>query len=171
MKRFSSCHYTPKYGAALELCTETFKNQGVLKLHLHICWKWLKQQHIRDPAAFKIDGVVPVHVKQPPRDCMGPEARNTAPMMYYLQMPKIGGVFHDSNENAFIDYSVNPRWITGWLQAKKITPKAATEATDFNHSDHQQAPPSPPKNVNLLKARFFTFTMFSAAKNEQRERA
>jgi hypothetical protein len=50
-------------------------------------------------------------------------------MLYYLQMPKIGGVFHDMNEKAFIDYSVNARWITGWLQAKKITVKAASEAT------------------------------------------
>ena len=131
LKRFGLCHYNPKFGSALELCTDTFKTQSVLKLHLHICWKWLERQHIRDPAAFKIDGVVPVHVKQPPRDVLGPRARNVSPMLYYLQMPKIGGVFHDMNERAFIDYSVNARWITGWLQAKKITVKAASEATFF----------------------------------------
>ena len=131
MKRFGLCHYNPKFGSALELCTDTFKTQSVLKLHLHICWKWLERQHIRDPAAFKVDGVVPVHVKQPPRDMLGPKARNVNPMLYYLQMPKIGGVFHDTTEKAFIDYSVNARWITGWLQAKKITVKAASEATVF----------------------------------------
>ena len=131
MKRFGLCHYNPKFGSALELCTDTFKTQSFLKLHLHICWKWLERQHIRDPAAFKVDGVVPVHVKQPPRDMLGPRARNVHPMLYYLQMPKIGGVFHDTTEKAFIDYSVNARWITGWLQAKKITVKSASEATVF----------------------------------------
>jgi len=131
LKRFNLCHYNPKFGSALEICTETFRTQGVLKLHLHICWKWLERQHIRDPAAFKIDGVVPVHVKQPPRDMLGPRARNVNPMLYYLQMPKIGGVFHDMNERAFIDYPVNARWITGWLQGRKITVKAASEVTFF----------------------------------------
>lgn len=82
MKRFGLCHFNPKYGAAFEMCADSFKTQGALKLHLHICWKWLERQHIRDPAAFKIDGVVPVHVKQPPRDCMGPRAKNVGPMMY-----------------------------------------------------------------------------------------
>ena len=131
LKRFNLCHYNPKFGNSMELCTDTFTKQQVLKLHLHICWKWLEKQHIRDPAAFKIDGVVPVHVKQPPRDCLGPKARNVNPMLYYLQMPKIGGVFHDNNERAFIEYSVNPRWITGWLQGKKITPEKASEVNVF----------------------------------------
>ena len=115
----------------MELCTETFKSKGELKLHLHIAWRWLERQHIRDPAAFKIDGTVPVHVKQPPRDCLGPKARNVNPMLYYLEMPKIGGVFHHMNERAYIDYSVNARWITGWLQGNKITFKAASEVTVF----------------------------------------
>ena len=129
LQLFRLCHFNPKFGAALELCTDTFKTKGQLKLHLHICLKWLDRQHIRDPAAFKIDGVVPVHVKQPPRDCLGPRARNTNPMLYYLEMPKIGGVFHEANEHAYTDYSVNPRWITGWLQGKKITAKDASEVT------------------------------------------
>ena len=105
--------------------------KNVLKLHLHICWKWLEKQHIRNPAAFKIDGVVPVHVKQPPRDCLGPKARNVNPMLYYLEMPKIGAVFWDGNEKAFTAYPVNPRWITGWLQGKKITIKDAAQVTFF----------------------------------------
>jgi hypothetical protein len=131
LKRFNLCHFNPKYGSGFELCTESFKKQGVLKLHLHICWKWLERQHIRDPAAFKIDGVVPVHVKQPPRDCLGPKARNVNPMLYYLEMPKIGAVFWDGNEKAYTGYPVNPRWITGWLQGKKITIKDAAQVTFF----------------------------------------
>ena len=131
LKRFNLCHFNPKYGSGFELCAESFMQKNVLKLHLHICWKWLEKQHIRNPAAFKIDGVVPVHVKQPPRDCLGPKARNVNPMLYYLEMPKIGGVFWDGNEKAFTAYPVNPRWITGWLQGKKITIKDAAQVTFF----------------------------------------
>ena len=142
LKRFNLCHFNPKYGSGFELCTESFKQQNVLKLHLHICWKWLERQHIRDPAAFKIDGVVPVHVKQPPRDCLGPKARNVNPMLYYLEMPKIGAVFWDGNEKAFTAYPVNPRWITGWLQGKKITIKDAAQVIFF-YSRHGGGARSP----------------------------
>ena len=159
LKRFCLCHYNPKFGSAMELCTETFKAQGVLKLHLHICWKWLDRQHIRDPAAFKIDGVVPVHVKQPPRECMGPKARNVSPMLYYLQMPKIGGVFHDMNEKAFIDYSVNARWITGWLQAKKITVKAASQVAFFLLSQCGSSQPHHPKAYKAYRSPTYPYNL------------
>ena len=115
----------------MELCTESFKPKGELKLHLHIAWKWMDRQHIRDPVAFMIDGVVPVHVKQPPRDCLDPRARNVNPMFYYLEMPKIGGVFHKASEFAYTDYSVNLRWITGWLQGNKITSASASRVIIF----------------------------------------
>ena len=131
LQRFGLCHYNPKFGAALELCTESYQSRGEIRLHLHIAWKWTERQHIRTPATFKIDDVVPVHVKQPPRDCIGPRAKNVNPMFYYLEMPKIGGVFHKSNERAYTDYSVNPRWITGWLQGKKITGADASKVTVF----------------------------------------
>ena len=52
-------------------------------------------------------------------------------MLYYLEMPKIGGVFHDCNERAFTDYSVNPRWITGWLQGRKMKREDAQKVIVF----------------------------------------
>ena len=36
VKRFNLCHFNPKFGSALELCTETFRAKSVLKLHLHL---------------------------------------------------------------------------------------------------------------------------------------
>ena len=42
-------------------------------------------------------------------------------MLYYLEMPKIGKVFSSTNRYAYLDYAVNPRWITGWLQGKEIS--------------------------------------------------
>jgi hypothetical protein len=121
LKLFNECQHKPRFGASFELCTTTFKIQKVVKLHLHVCWKWLEKQHIRQPASFQIDRVIPVHVKQPPRDCMSARAHSVSPMLYYLEMPKIGKVFHLADMSAFLDYPVNPRWITGWLQGQKIT--------------------------------------------------
>ncbi len=118
MKRFNACQHNPKFGCSFELCTTTFKMQKLVKLHLHVCWKWLEQQSIRQPASFQIDRVIPVHVKQPPRECMSTRAHSVNPMMYYLEMPKSGKVFHLADLKAFLDYPVNPRWITGWLQGK-----------------------------------------------------
>ena len=119
LNRFNECQHSPKFGSSFELCTTTFKIQKVVKLHLHVCWRWLDKQHIRSPASFQIDRVIPVHVKQPPRECMSARAHSVNPMLYYLEMPKFGKVFHLTDMKAFLDYPVNPRWITGWLQGKK----------------------------------------------------
>ena len=124
---FCSTHGEPKYGASFEVCTSSWTEKQELKLHFHVCFKFSDRAHSRAPNILELDGVSPVHVQQPPRECLGPRAQNVNPMLYYLEMPKIGKVFHQTSIHAFIEYSVNPRWITGWLQGQKIRPADAAK--------------------------------------------
>jgi hypothetical protein len=124
---FCSTHGNPKFGSSFEICTSTWKEKQELKLHYHVCFKFADRMHFRTSKSLELDGVIPVHVQQPPRDCVGPRAANVNPMLYYLEMPKIGKVLHQTTVYAFTDYSVNPRWITGWLQGMKIRPEDAAK--------------------------------------------
>ena len=124
---FCSTHGEPTFGASLEVCTSSWAEKQELKLHFHVCFKFSDRVHFRAPNILELDGVSHAHVQQPPRECLGPRAQNVNPMLYYLEMPKIGKVFHQTSIHAFIDYSVNPRWITGWLQGLKIRPADAAK--------------------------------------------
>ena len=42
------------------------------------------------------------------------------PMFYYVQCPKDGMLFHDSNYKPFEDFPDNDKWLNPFLQNKKI---------------------------------------------------
>ena len=42
------------------------------------------------------------------------------PMFYYVQFPKEGMLFNDSNYKPFDDFPVNDKWLNPFLQSKKI---------------------------------------------------
>ena len=42
------------------------------------------------------------------------------PMFYYVQCPKDGMLFHDSNYKPFQDFVVNDKWLNPFLQSQKM---------------------------------------------------
>ena len=52
-------------------------------------------------------------------------SRQTAPSHYYLQMPKVGGVWFQTNTPAFRKFNVNVRWVTGFWQTGHLLTEAA----------------------------------------------
>ena len=132
VKVFCERRGKPTYGAAFELCAKSFLEEPhVIKLHLHVCWIWSERQHIREPACFMIGGSCRCTLNSHLGIVRGPRSRNSAPMLYYLEMPKVGKVFSSTNRHAFIDYAVNARWISGWLQCKKISAADAAQVSVF----------------------------------------
>ena len=41
-------------------------------------------------------------------------------MFYYVQCPKEGMIFNDSNYKPYEDFPVNDKWLNPFLQSKKI---------------------------------------------------
>ena len=72
-------------------------------------------------------GLKPQHVKDPSSSGRGRRANCPNPMFYYVQMPKVGMVMHESNWKPYKDFQVNDRWLIPFLQAKKISLKDASQ--------------------------------------------
>ena len=72
-------------------------------------------------------GLKPQHVQDPTSSGRGRRANNPNPMFYYVQMPKVGMVIHESNWRPYKDFQVNDRWLIPFLQAKKITVQSASQ--------------------------------------------
>ncbi len=110
---------------ALEFCPDTFKEKKVLRLHVHAVLSWSKQKRVRSKASFRLAGVVPTHNGQNANPMAFHRSRQTAPAHYYLQMPKIGGVWCGTNVPAFRKFAVNPRWVTTFWQSGHLTLESA----------------------------------------------
>ena len=114
------------WSVSLELCPETFALTGALRLHAHLALVFTYKTQIANAATLRLAGVSPTHAK-----AAGPLAqvrsRNFAPLHYYLQMPKRGGVWSLNNLAAFKKFAVNPRWITTWLQSEHLSLSKARE--------------------------------------------
>ena len=119
-----------RWSVAFEVCTKTLKQDGKVRLHVHAVLEWAKKVQVRDQNLFKLCGALPVHTKAP-RDCVSGYSKTMSPMHYYLQMPKCGQLWWASNYKAFIDFGVNPRWITSWLQSTKLTKQEAAKDIFF----------------------------------------
>ena len=59
------------------------------------------------------------------------KAKGAQSMHDYVQMPKSGQVHMATNYDAYTACLVNPRWITGYLQSKKISEEDAKKVSAF----------------------------------------
>ena len=112
------------WSASLELCPETFALGKGFRLHAHLAIVFAERTRIAHKETCRVAGVNPSHAK-----AAGPlqavRSRNFAPLHYYLQMPKQGGVWSQTTLPAFKSFPINPRWITTWLQSDHLSLRVA----------------------------------------------
>ena len=101
-------------------------------------------------------------------------------MFYYVQMPKVGMVMHESNWKPYKDFQVTDKWLIPFLQAKKISLKDASQDFFLPPSGFSEAPfraKNGPQNIqnkvllvyslsasknSIFRQRFRTFDLFWA---------
>jgi hypothetical protein len=114
------------WSVSLELCPETVARTWALRLHAHLALVFAVRTQVTQSATPRSAGVALKRAK-----AAGPLAqvrsRNFAPLQYYLQMPKQGGVWCLNNLPAFKNFPVNPRWITTWLQSDHLSLRVARQ--------------------------------------------
>ena len=115
------------WSVSLELCPDTFATSGVLRLHVHLALVFCKQTRVYKAQHLSLAGAVPAHSNRTGAIAFNAvrHCRNYAPLHDYLQMPKQGGVWPQTNLAVFKKCPVNPRWITTWLQSDHLTLDAA----------------------------------------------
>ena len=112
-----------EWSLALELCPDSLRKDKALRLHVHVVMSWGKQKSIAFASAFRLAGVLPTHNTATPMAFH--RSRSTAPAHYYLQMPKVGGIWSATNTPAFKNFPVNPRWVTAFWQAGQLVTATA----------------------------------------------
>ena len=71
------------------------------------------------------------HIKGMVDPVTAKKANGAQSMHHYVQMPKAGQVHMTTNYDAYTEFLVNPRWITGYLQSKKISEEDAKKVSVF----------------------------------------
>ena len=112
-----------EWSLALELCPDSLRKDKALRLHVHVVMSWGKQKSIAFASAFRLAGVLLTHNTATPMAFH--RSRSTAPAHYYLQMPKVGGIWSATNTPAFKKFPVNPRWVTAFWQAGQLVTATA----------------------------------------------
>ena len=106
------------FALAFELCTKTLGDSRAVRVHAHVCCRAFQKVCIETAGFLKWQGTVP-HLSQgfaPARQrAVGGNA-----CFFYLQCPKIGGVYQVANIRPFEDYLVSGEWVFNLLQQEKL---------------------------------------------------
>ena len=100
MNRLKTELFAVQWAHSMELCPKLFK-QGKLQIHVTVVLKWNLKQSFRTADKFKLLGVLPQHIKAQMRKKDMKRADTCEPMFYYVQCPKDGMLFNDSNYKPF----------------------------------------------------------------------
>ncbi len=114
-----------KVTQAMELCCDTLKNQGLIKVHIHLMWDRRERLRIRNSTPLLFKGQPP-YVSASWEKCRGNNQRKVFNQgHYYLSYPKIGSVFRLTNWPPHESYCVSPEWITQQWSSNKMTSESA----------------------------------------------
>lgn len=112
---------------ALEICSRTLEETGVVRLHAHAFVILSKRVRLQPEECMVLLGTMP-HIATRLGSDSFTRTRNTAAGLWYLQGPKVSTVYVKGTHQPFEDYGVNPLWIFRSLQAGKTTVASAREA-------------------------------------------
>ena len=130
LRAWSLAHKFEHYAIAVELCTKTYLNEGLVRIHVH-AWLKLDQGNRRQPRTLPLSGVsfcgVTPHCRGFGDKTGGLDRsrRNVYSGCFYVMVPKIGGVWSFSTTNMHVDYTVQPFWVTTLYAGRKITAAVA----------------------------------------------
>ena len=105
---------------AIEICPMTLEKDGLLRPHAHLVLDWDgRKKSMYEVKSLMVLGLEPASVEGAAPQEETKRRQSAAPMHYYLQMDKPGQISVTTNCVMFRDFSVNPRWVTKWLQLGK----------------------------------------------------
>ena len=121
--------FLTSHSASVELCMETYKAKGILRLHAHV-WLLSKQRGQISPSEFDFGLCSDMHKLELQTDIFGSSSRSLSVLMsgcYYVCAPKIGQLFSYSSAKPHADFVVKESWITALYSAGKMTGENAKE--------------------------------------------
>ena len=104
---------------AVELCTRTWLNEQILKVHLHV---WLLQNYQRQ--RLYLDDVKLHNFKRPHLSFHGLDNRKGMAVYapcFYCSVEKFGQIFVFSNKEPHVDFPVKPEWVARLYAGEKIS--------------------------------------------------
>ena len=108
----------------LELCSKTYKESGVVRLHAHVALASKKRLRwtVTSPAQQTFLGG---RYMLQTDEVMGKQRKIGWQTFYYTSCPKISQLWFYATKEPFTDYLVNANWIWNHLQAGKLSVEAA----------------------------------------------
>ena len=111
--------------ASLELSLDTYEETGKVRFHLAVVLSRAQQMRFTPPSDFlEFEGSHAVYKPKLNQEALGKMSKKIgfvglfAQAAYYLQMPKKGMVLNDGTKQPYVDYKVNARWVTEYVQAR-----------------------------------------------------
>ena len=139
-----------EWSASLELCLETFHQEHVCRLHIHLVAG--RPDGFRYCDGSRSPGLIlpqldmkPSHIKGLIDPANGRKTKSTAALHYYCQMPKKGLIASWTNHVAFKDFLVSPRWVVSFVQRGKMAHEDAKKVTVFSFLRRDHCPTHIPK--------------------------
>ncbi len=109
----------PDYAVCLEVCPESYMNEGRLQLHFHLFLKSQTWMSFRRLPWMYLDGAGP-NVARTIGGLSQTRQSGNWSGYFYCCVEKEGHLFHLANKRAFKDYLVNTNWVMHLLQSKKL---------------------------------------------------
>lgn len=115
-----------KYSLSIELCTKTWREKAVLRVHAHL-WLQLKMKTFHISEAV-VCGSTPFINWTTLAYMAGASSRSMAASMagsFYCCVPKLSTIVSETTAYAWVDYPVKDMWITSLYAAGKISSDVA----------------------------------------------
>ena len=115
-----------KYSFSIELCTKTWREKAVLRVHAHL-WLQLKMKTFNTSEAV-VCGSTPFINWTTLAYMAGANSRSMAASMagsFYCCVEKLSTIVSETTAYAWVDYPVKDRWITSLYAAGKISADVA----------------------------------------------
>jgi hypothetical protein len=103
------------------LCPKSFEEKCQLKAHLHLVMEWGHRVYYRSKKSFLLGDEAPTDLRSDSRLQKRAGNSSSHPLHYYCQIPKTGALAQSTNFDKYVDFQVNPKWISNWFHAKKLT--------------------------------------------------
>ena len=122
-----------RYTMSLELCPKTLKEKAIMKFHFHVIFEWSRRVRLGFAEKITFCGAPVGHIKTDGTDLYSTYTKKISRKIcadaahFYGQVEKVGSIGSCTNFQAFVDFNVNPKWITTWVQRQKITWSIATK--------------------------------------------
>ena len=111
----------------IEICTNTLKEQLVVKCHIHVWLRCCKKICVTDPTKLAFQAQSP-NLSGMMCGIVRDTRQSSFQGMLYTSSLKVGSVFSYATREPFTGYLVQPSWLMNMLQGQKITFDTCREA-------------------------------------------